>query len=188
MTVSTLSQKQLNRSYLARQMLIKREEMPLREAVARLVGLQSQVNNPPYIGLWTRLADFHRQALTEAMERREIVRAALMRSTLHLFTAEDFLALYTALQPALARALNAFFGQRAKGLDIPALVEAARAEFSTGPKRLSSCARRCWPWRPDGMWMRSTTPSAVTCRLSKCRPAVCGDVVAARPLRWLSRI
>lgn len=58
MPAPVLTKNQLNRTYLARQMLIEREDLPVREAVARLVGLQSQVNNPPYIGLWTRLTNF----------------------------------------------------------------------------------------------------------------------------------
>jgi hypothetical protein len=56
-----------------------------------------------------------------------------MRSTLHLLPADDYLALFPALQPALTRAMRAFFGARASGLDVAALVETARAAAAERP-------------------------------------------------------
>ena len=111
-------------------MLLERHDVPAIEAVERLVGLQAQVNNPPYIGLWTRLKEFRRDDLTRLIEERRVVRAALMRSTLHLMTAGDYLRLQPALRPALIRALSSFFGKRARGLDIERLVSAAREELA----------------------------------------------------------
>ena len=43
-----------------------------------------------YIGLWSRLADFERDSLTRALERRAVIQATLMRSTIHLVSAADF--------------------------------------------------------------------------------------------------
>ena len=63
-----LTLRELNRATLARQMLLDREPLPVSEAVERLVGLQAQVPNPPYIGLWTRLRDFRRDDLTRLLE------------------------------------------------------------------------------------------------------------------------
>ena len=53
-----LTLREINCATLARQMLLDREMVPVTDAVERLVGLQAQVPNPPYIGLWTRLWDF----------------------------------------------------------------------------------------------------------------------------------
>jgi hypothetical protein len=117
-------------------MLLERAAVPAGEAVRRLVGLQAQVQNPPYFGLWTRLRDFHREDLTGAMEERRIVRAALMRSTLHLMAAEDYLLFWPALQPALARALRSFFGKRAKGLEIEWLVSTTTSSSPTPTARV----------------------------------------------------
>lgn len=100
-----LTLRELNRATLARQLLLDRAPLPVPQAIERLVGLQAQVPNPPYIGLWTRLRDFRRDALTGLMKERQVVRATLMRSTLHLMTAGDYLLLRGALQPALTRAL-----------------------------------------------------------------------------------
>lgn len=129
----TLTLRDLNRATLARQILLEREPVSVPDAVGRLVGLQAQVTSPPYIGLWTRLRDFRREDLTESLEQRQVVRAALMRSTLHLMTAEDFLLLRRAIQPALVRGLNEFFGKRAKDLDVEKLVAAAKASMEERP-------------------------------------------------------
>jgi hypothetical protein len=129
-----LTLRELNRATLARQMLLTRESLPVSDTVERLVGLQAQVPNPPYIGLWTRLWDFRRDDLTRLLEQREIVRATLMRSTLHLMRAEDYLLLRPALQPALTRSLRSIGGKRLEGLDLDRLVAAARTSVEEAPR------------------------------------------------------
>jgi hypothetical protein len=129
-----LTLRQLNRTLLHRQLLLQRQPLTVVEAVEQLAGLQAQLPNPPYIGLWTRLTDFARDDLTQALAQKQIVRAALMRSTLHLMTAADFVRYRSAIQPALVRALGAFFGQRGKGLDIAALLAAAQPFCGESPR------------------------------------------------------
>lgn len=133
MTDRVLTPRELNRATLARQMLLGREEVSALDAVRRLAGLQAQVPNPPYFGLLSRLRDFERGDLTRLMEERLVVRVPLMRSTLHLVTAEDYLSVWPAVQPALARALGAFFGRKAKGVDVARLVAAAREALDEAP-------------------------------------------------------
>ena len=89
MTDRPLTLRELNRATLDRQMLLERSSVPASGAVERLVGSQAQVPAPPYVGLWTRLDGFRREDLTRLLEERQVVRAALMRSTLHLMTAGD---------------------------------------------------------------------------------------------------
>ena len=88
-----LTLRELNRATLARQMLLDRETLPVLDAVECLAGLQAQVVSPPYVGLWTRLRDFRRDELTRLMKERQVVRATLIRATLHLMTAKDYLLL-----------------------------------------------------------------------------------------------
>ena len=105
-----LTLRELNRATLARQMLLDRKPLPVSDAVERLVGLQAQVPNPPYIGLWTRLRDFRHNDLIRLLEQREVVRATLIHATLHLMTAGDYLLLRPALQPALTCSLRSIAG------------------------------------------------------------------------------
>lgn len=84
-----LTNRQLNRATLARQMLLERSEMPVVDAVRFLGGLQAQQSNDPYIALWSRLNDFHQSDLTALIVDRTLARATTMRATLHLHTADD---------------------------------------------------------------------------------------------------
>ena len=126
MQPQSLTLRQLNRRLLARQFLLRRERLSCVEAIQALAGMQSQIPNPPYIGLWTRLQDFAKPQLTTALSMRTVVRAPWIRSTLHLVAAEDHQRFQALIQPALARGLRSFFGARAKGLDIEGLIEIAK--------------------------------------------------------------
>jgi hypothetical protein len=126
-TGEVLTSKALNRATLARQMLLAREKTTALDAIERLAGLQAQVPRPPFLGLWTRLANFLPEHLTELVHDRKVVRATMMRGTLHIVSTRDFLALRPTLQPMLSAGMQAVLGARAKGIDLDALVEAARA-------------------------------------------------------------
>ena len=134
MSGRVLTLRELNRATLARQLLLERASLSALEAVERVAGLQAQVPNPPYIGLWTRLRDFQRDELTRLLQQRKVVRATMMRSTLHLVSAEDYLWLRPLLQSALTRALHAFFARQAKGVDVRPFVEAARVYVEESPR------------------------------------------------------
>ena len=97
-----LSRRELNRATLARQLLLERATIGVPAAVQALGGLQAQEPKHPFIGLWTRLDGFSSAGLLEAIASREVVRATLLRSTLHLFTAADpMLVGLSALQDSL---------------------------------------------------------------------------------------
>lgn len=149
MPVTTLTQRQLNRALLARQMLLARETLPVVAAVERLAGLQAQEPNPPYIGLWTRMGDFQRDELTQAIEGRVIVRTPWLRSTLHLVSAHDFRRFRAVLQPALSRALNSFYGKDARSLDLPAVVAAARPFVAQAPRTTGDIRAHLLAQMPD---------------------------------------
>ena len=111
--------------------------------------MQAQEPRPPFIGLWTRLRGFRREDLHRALHERTIVRGTLMRGTLHLLSAADYVAHRMTLQPVLTRAL-ALLGERAAGLDIGGgAARGARASSRSGRAPSPSCAR-LWPRRfPD---------------------------------------
>ena len=95
-----LSNRELNRALLARQLLLKRVALSPAAAIERLAGLQAQWAPAPYVGLWSRLAKFAISDLERALTERTVVKATLMRGTLHLVTAAD----YPALSVAVTRA------------------------------------------------------------------------------------
>lgn len=125
---------QLNRATLARQMLLVREKASPLSAVHRLGGLQAQLARPPYIALWSRIEGFRREDLTEVVNRRELVRGTLMRGTLHLCAASDYLVTRPLLQPMLSKALRSVLKDRADVLDIDGLLAATRSYLAAGPR------------------------------------------------------
>ena len=100
----TLSLRELNRTNLARQHLLERTNVGVGDVVGRLVALQAQLAQAPYVGLWTRLTNFGRDDLATPIERRRIVKATFLRGTLHLLTAADYLKFRASLQPVLTSA------------------------------------------------------------------------------------
>ena len=91
-----LSDRELNRALLARQFLLKRAALTPASAIQRLAGLQAQWAPAPYVGLWSRLATFAIADLERALAARTVVKATLMRGTLHLVSARDYPALNVA--------------------------------------------------------------------------------------------
>jgi hypothetical protein len=98
MPSTVLSQRALNRATLARQMLLERHTLGPAAAVERLAGMQAQAPLSPYVGLWTRLAGFRAEQLADLVRRRRLVRASLMRVTIHLVSARDALAWRPVIQ------------------------------------------------------------------------------------------
>ena len=86
----TLSQRELNRALLARQMLLERARLSLPRALERMCGLQAQYAPSMYIGLWSRIERLRRESVTRALERRTLVQATLMRATIHLVSWRDY--------------------------------------------------------------------------------------------------
>jgi hypothetical protein len=97
----TLDARARNRAILARQGLLERQDLRIVDAVERFGGLQAQEPASPFIGLWTRLRDVTPQALADAFMARDVVKATLMRMTLHAVSAADYRRLRPALRPLL---------------------------------------------------------------------------------------
>ena len=89
-TERVLSLRELNRATLARQLLLERRRLSPKAVIERLVGMQAQWAPAPYVGIWTRTTSFRRETLERELARRTIVKANLIRMTLHIVTLRDY--------------------------------------------------------------------------------------------------
>lgn len=107
----TLSLHQLNRATLARQgLLTPLPAVPVARLVERVGGLQAQHPDWPPLALQTRLRVRHGPVdLRRARVRKSVVRASLMRMTVHVVSAADFWPMSTLTLPFRAIQFRALF-------------------------------------------------------------------------------
>jgi hypothetical protein len=142
--MSSLTTRELNRTLLARQLLLERTTMPVADALEHLVGLQAQNPRDPYLSLWARLEAFAPKQLSDLLASRRAVRISLIRATIHLVTARDALAIRPVLQPWLERNLYKAtpFGRQIEGIDLEALTAAGRELLVEEPMMFTELGRR----------------------------------------------
>ena len=187
-----LGQRAIGRATLARQLLLERVEMGVTDVLEHLVGLQAQTPHTWYVGLWCRLASFRPEEAARLLEDRSVVRIALMRSTIHLVTARDCLAVRPLVGPVLERSMSGNFGKHLVGLDRAELAAAGRELLEQEPRMFSELGRALaeqWPDRdpaslaqairasealvqvtPRGVWGRSGKAAHTTAESWLGRP------------------
>jgi Winged helix DNA-binding domain len=158
---TTISPRALNRATLERQLLLRRApaDLPVATAIERLVGLQAQLPNPPYLGLWSRLDGFTRESLEALVRDRRVVRTGLMRATLHLVTADDLGRLRPVLQSVLDRAQRGTSVAGSPASIPPSWPPPAGSCTRAGRSPRPSCAATSASAGPAGTRRRWRTPS-----------------------------
>jgi len=133
-----LDTRTLNRTLLARQLLLARVTTPPLQVIEHLVGLQAQVPTSPYIALWSRIEAFDPEAVGADVLEGRLVRMALMRSTIHLVTVEDALSLRAVMQPVLDAELyrNRTWSVGLEGVDLGKVLAVGRALVEERPRPL----------------------------------------------------
>jgi len=121
----SITARALNRATLGRQLLLGRATLPVADAVRRVVALQAQYPASPYLALWNRLTAFDPTDLDAAFTRHEVIKATLLRITLHAVHAADYRAFRAAMEPTLRAARLGDNRFRVSGLtvaDVHALI------------------------------------------------------------------
>ncbi len=155
-----MTTRELNRALLARQFLLERSSLALVPTLERIGGLQAQYAPSGYVGLWSRMRNFRRDALTAALEQGRVIQGTLLRSTIHMVSARDYWLFLSAIrmgrQEWWRRVTRKGFGD----VDIAAAVPIFREALAAGPRRASDLkellARRGFPsiaWNGIGLWV-----------------------------------
>ena len=146
---ATLTQRELNRATLARQRLLERSDMTALEAVEHLAGMQAQTPHGPYVSLFSRIRAFDPQELSRLLADRDVVRAWLMRSTVHLVSARDCLEWWPLTDRVLARTFKGSqFSKQLGSAELDDVLAAARELVEDEPLMRAEIARRLaerWP-------------------------------------------
>lgn len=176
-----LTLRALNRATLARQLLLERGRLSPVGVIERLVGMQAQWPSAPYVGIWTRTASFRRDALERELARGTVVKATVMRQTLHLVTRRDYALVRAAMsetnvpwETALAKRLAPVVRELASSGPVrtaDGLAELARHDLGgLTPARAWRFARAAahlahhhetalWQARPEGRFVALDEPA-----------------------------
>ncbi len=144
-----LSQRALNRAALERQLLLRRSTMSVYEAVEHLCGLQAQTTTSWYVGLWARLEGFAPESVVDLVRARKLVRVVLMRSTIHLVTDRDCLAMRRPVQVVSVRGMKSNWGRNLLGVDFDEVTAAGRRLLHEKPLTFSELGKRLQERWPD---------------------------------------
>lgn len=143
-----LTLRELNRATLARQLLLERKRLAPAAVIGRLVGMQAQWPPAPYVGIWTRTTSFRREQLERALVSGTVLKATVMRQTLHLVTRRDYGILRAAMSETNFPWESAAAGRLApsvRALALSSPVTTAEALAHLGEQGLTGIdARRAW--------------------------------------------
>jgi Winged helix DNA-binding domain len=190
---AVLTRRALNRTTLARQALLERAAVSALEMVGRLVAVQAQEPDAPYVGLWTRLDGFAHDDLTRLLEDRRVVRSTVLRGTQHLVAADDYPWLRPLVQPVLERVWRGTLGRRTDGVDPAELAAAARgllAGRTLTRSQLRDLLAERWPerdrqalaWAAQALVPVVHPPPAGTWRRRGAIPLALAEEWLGRPL------
>jgi hypothetical protein len=135
MAERVLTRRELNRALLARQLLLERSTAALPRVLERVGGIQAQYAPSMYVGLWSRVAGLERDALTRALERRSVVQATLMRTTIHLVSAADYWPLVLAVRDGRREWWLTATKGRIDAREMSAAARRMRGRLADGPLR-----------------------------------------------------
>lgn len=160
MSEQVLTARQLNRALLARQLLLESADLPVARAIEQVGCLQTQYAPSGYIGLWSRLRDFRREALTASLEDGSVVQATLLRATIHMASAPDYRLMAAATGPTRREWWARVTRRELADINMTAVAEATRIILADGPRpaaeiqaRLEELGYPRMAWASVGQWL-----------------------------------
>jgi Winged helix DNA-binding domain len=174
--------------------------------------MQGQAPRAPYIALWSRLAGFAPAELEALVEERQVVRAAgMLRTTIHLVSAADAIAMRPVLQGGVVERgfrSGSPFARNLVGLPIEEVIALGRELLAERPRSTAELGRLLgerWPDRdavslamavrylvplvqvpPRGLWNRSAPPKFAVMEDWLGRPLAAETAPDAFVLRYLA--
>lgn len=137
-----LDRRTLNRTLLSRQGLLARSSTTVPDVLDRLVGQQAQEPFDPYFGLWSRIDGFAADDLATLLSDGLVVRAQLLRATIHLVTVADYHLLCPVLLDVRARTVGStVFAKNTAHIDRDRVLEAGRALLTEAPRTRAELGR-----------------------------------------------
>src|SRR5215210_482375 len=189
-----LSLRALGRATLARQHLLARAPLAPADAVERLGLVQAQEAKPAFQALWTRLEGFDRAELHAALTAGDVVRATMMRATLHLASAADYAVLPAARdllceRPRTFDELRGALAERFPDTEVRALGYAVRMQL---PLLMVPTETDRWSFAADSRFALATgalagedRPALIRRHLGAFGPASVADIQAWSGLKGL---
>lgn len=136
----SLTERDLNRALLERQMLLERSADALPRVVERMGGIQMQYAPSGYIGLWSRMRDFTRPMLTRALEDGSVIQGTLLRGTIHTVSAADYWPMLAGVRRINREWYTRIAAPALVGVDLAAAARATRQLLADGPMRFADLA------------------------------------------------
>lgn len=160
MTERVLCSRELNRALLARQFLLEQSRQSLTRTLERIAGLQTQYAPSGYLGLWSRLEDFRRPALTKSLEQKRVIQASLMRVTIHMVSARDYVLFAAGIRGASRKWWLNIQRHALEADDMKKVAALLRKHLEKGPLRraelvklLTNAGFPRLAWSGAGLWL-----------------------------------
>ena len=163
------SHRELNRAVLARQHLIDRlpAGTKVTDAIAAIGPLQAQYSPSPFLAVLARVDGFTSGELRAALDSHDVVKASLMRGTLHVVGAEQYPMYASMVDGPITRLWKTWLG---KLLDVKPMQAALLDLTDPGPRTQQEVVDFCQSWASDHFPPEAVWPPVGNWSFARCYP------------------
>jgi len=163
------SHRELNRAVLTRQHLVDRLSAGTRvtDAIAAIGPLQAQYNPSPFLAVLARVEGFTAGQLRTALDSYDVVKASLMRGTLHVVDATQYPMYASMVDGPVTRLWGTWLG---KLLDVEPMQAALLDLADPGPRTQEEVVAFCQRWATDHFPTDAIWPPVGNWFFARCYP------------------